>query len=112
MTQIQQDQLKPCPFCGGAMEDRGYGAIHVAGERCPLRDLAFDPARWNIRAPVTVQDAAKVLLDWWHQPAPDPCALVLEAKRAMGVMSALSEHSDDRFVAFDAALRAIAEGRE
>jgi len=44
------DNLLACPFCGGAMEDRGYGAIHVDGKGCPLGDLAIDPAKWNQRS--------------------------------------------------------------
>lgn len=42
-------KIKPCPFCGGEMEDRGYGAIHAGGEGCPLQELAFDPVKWNTR---------------------------------------------------------------
>lgn len=41
--------LEPCPFCGDAMEDRGYGAIHVRGEECPIGGYAFDVAKWNAR---------------------------------------------------------------
>ena len=42
-------ELKPCPFCGDEMENRGYGAIHVGNEKCILGDLALDPDRWNTR---------------------------------------------------------------
>ncbi|QRZ14693.1 hypothetical protein JWJ88_17160 [Paracoccus methylovorus] len=42
--------LLPCPFCGGPMEDRGYGAVHLDPQKCPIGDLAVDIARWNTRA--------------------------------------------------------------
>lgn len=51
--------LKPCPFCADPMEDRGYGAMHVEGGKCPLQDLAIDPVKWNNRA----ADAPADLLD-------------------------------------------------
>ncbi|ABL71802.1 Lar family restriction alleviation protein [Paracoccus denitrificans] len=43
-------ELKPCPFCGGEMEDRGYGAVHLDPQKCPIGDLAVDVDRWNRRA--------------------------------------------------------------
>jgi hypothetical protein len=32
------------------MEDRGYGAVHLANAKCPISDLAIDVDRWNRRA--------------------------------------------------------------
>lgn len=34
--------LKFCPYCGGPMEDLGYGAVHIRAVACPLN--APDPA--------------------------------------------------------------------
>lgn len=51
MTDDLKERLLPCPFCGGQMENRGYGAIHVAGTGCPIGDLAVDVTKWNARAP-------------------------------------------------------------
>lgn len=42
--------LKNCPFCGGEMEDRGYGAVHIDGESCPIGYLAVEVGKWNRRA--------------------------------------------------------------
>lgn len=53
-----EQKLLPCPFCGGDMEDRGYGAIHVSGTGCPLRDLAIDPVKWNARAVLAATEPA------------------------------------------------------
>lgn len=51
MTQApEMPELKSCPFCGGEMEDRGYGAIHVAPNKCPIGGYAVDTSRWNTRA--------------------------------------------------------------
>jgi hypothetical protein len=109
-------ELLPCPFCGGPMENRGYGAIHIGGLMCPLHDLAFDTAKWNTRAPVTVQDAARV---------PEIAALIekSEALRAdvtgrvdafgdrIGIAQPVIGFGAKQWADFIAALRTIAEGR-
>lgn len=44
-------ELRPCPFCGDRMEDRGYGAMHTDGARCILAGYAFEAhTAWNTRA--------------------------------------------------------------
>ena len=47
---MREEELKPCPFCGGAMENRGYGAMHLGTATCPISGYAFDPEAWNHRA--------------------------------------------------------------
>ena len=50
-------ELKPCPFCGGVMENRGYGAMHLGTAVCPISGYAFDPEAWNLRADLPPTDA-------------------------------------------------------
>lgn len=57
-------ELLPCPFCGGGMEDRGYGAVHLFAGKCPLGDLAIDVTRWNTRAPLSPAEAPEVRDQW------------------------------------------------
>lgn len=99
-----------------------FGASMAYDPLLERQAVSMDPERYDKQRseyiiyalnvqPITAQDAARVLLDWWHQPEPDPSAMVIEDKRVMGVLSALSEHGDNGFEVFTAALRAIAEGR-
>lgn len=64
MNQINDDELKPCPFCGGKLSYFGREVNHGTGEVvnnfihpmlegkniCPLSKLVFTSDSWNRRA--------------------------------------------------------------
>lgn len=59
----EASDLLPCPFCCGAMEDRGYGAIHADDSAdCPLVGYAFALNAWNTRTPAPQGEAQPLVI--------------------------------------------------
>jgi len=93
--------LKPCPICAGPAH-RGTYDIWCAGVKFNRHTMiVMLEDEWNTRAPVSVQKAAKVLLN--DRAALDRMVYVAEDIHCTGV-------SFNRVVGD--ALRAIAEGGE
>jgi hypothetical protein len=70
------DQIKPCPFCGGAWTAALGSQIlrhaEAAGD-CPIRDMGMpveDLARWNMRAddwqPLSTAPRDGTTVQLWH----------------------------------------------
>jgi len=67
-------ELKPCPFCGDAMElwDFNTHARHIDSDRkCPLASHAIRIEAWNRRTPDPAQIRADAIreaaaVDWSH----------------------------------------------
>lgn len=64
-------KLRPCPFCGGEMEDRGYGAVHLDPQKCPIGDLAVAVDRWNTRPPPKEASMIAAEMPKWIWLIPD-----------------------------------------
>ena len=116
--------LKPCPFCGEADQEtlmiehlEGtilHPAYRVRCDNCGAStgysDRGDHIAAWNTRATplaeaLAVQDAARVLLDWWNSDE------VSDARVIVAVSTALKANEGHTWEQFDAALRAIGEGK-
>lgn len=119
MSQIQHEQLKPCPFCADAdalQHSMITGAVFCEGCGCEGPWAPHFDGDWNTRATVTVQDAARALVAAVNAGAIDPFDCTDLSVEALAIKHAGNrrdgvgqlEIAEEFFVA---ALTAIAEGR-
>ena len=99
------EELKPCPFCGGKPELRrpnGYRVECLCGAEKEVYDEPLEAiAAWNRRAPT---DSSKQIEGFTSEPSQTEAALRALVNRALAVIpdicgiGALDEHQDESYI--------------
>ena len=72
----QQEELKPCPFCGSAAEDGmgyNYHKVCCSSLACRMSNMYFTKKEWNMRA------KAQAVPDGYRLMPPEPTPEMIEA---------------------------------